>query len=60
MVHIIPCRGIECVDLNCFQQLPCVRYFTVLVFVSKVVERVFYLVLLFFYTADIMLVGKLF
>ena len=29
MVHIIPCRSIECIDLNCFQQLPCVRYFTV-------------------------------
>ena len=31
-----------------------------LVFVLKVVEGVFYLVLLLFYTADIMLIGKLF
>ena len=27
MVHIIPCRSAECIDLDCFQHLPCVRYF---------------------------------
>ena len=26
MVHIIHCKSIECINLNCFQQLPCVRY----------------------------------
>ena len=59
MVHIIPCRSAECVALDCFQQLPCVRYFSV-PSVWKVVEGVFCLVLLLFYTADIMLIGKLF
>ena len=59
MVHIIPSRSIECIDLNCFQQLPCVRYFTV-PSVWKVVEGVFCLVLLLFYRADIMLIGRLF
>ena len=29
MVHIIPCRSAACIDLDCFQQLPCVRYFSV-------------------------------
>ena len=30
IVHIIPCsRSAECIPLDGFQQLPCVRYFSV-------------------------------
>ena len=29
MVHIIPYRSAECIDLDCFQQLPSVRYVSV-------------------------------
>ena len=60
MVHIIPCRSIECIDLDCFNSYLVSDIPLFPVFVWKVVEGVFYLVLLLFYTADTMLIGKLF
>ena len=60
MVHIIPCRSIECIDLDCFNSYLVSDISLFPVFVCKVVERVFCLALLLFYTADIMLIGKLF
>ena len=60
MVHIIPCRSIECIDLDCFNSYLVSDIPLFPVFVWKVVEGVFCLALLLFYTADIMLIGKLF
>ena len=60
MVHIIHCRSAECIDLDVFSSYRVSDIFMFPVFVWKVVEGVFCLVLLLFYTADIMLIGKLF
>ena len=60
MVHIIPCRSIECIDLDCFNSYLVSDISLFPVFVWKAVKGVFCLALLLFYTADIMLIGKLF
>ena len=60
MVHIIPCRSIECIDLDCFNSYLVSNISLFPVFLWKVVEGVFCLALLLFYTADVMLICKLF
>ena len=60
MVHIIPCRSIECIDPNCFSSYLVSDTLLFPEFVLKVVAGAFCLVLLLFYTADIMLIGKSF
>ena len=63
MVHIIPCTVVGV--LNVLTWIVFIRYlvfdiFLLPVFVWNVVEGVYCLVFLIFYTADTMLIGKLF
>ena len=60
MAYIVPCRSIECIDLDCLNSYLVSDISLFPVFVWKVAEGVFCLALLLFYTADIMLTGKLF
>ena len=60
MAYIVPCRSIECIDLDCLNSYLVSNISLFPVFVWKVVEGVFCLALLLFYTADIMLIGKFF